>query len=120
LRGNSGGDSARQMYRVLARVVWIDEELSAAEYQFLEEFRVELGLEPEQAEQIQREFAPGGAIDYLHSLEEVYQDGVLDDWEREHLERVAATHKLDPNLKVKLESAYVGYRETLPQVVAAS
>jgi hypothetical protein len=106
LRGAHEADSAeraRQEYRILCAGAYLDGVVNLRERALLEKKRLELGVNAEVAEQIERECAPESVVEYCRLIEGVLVDGVISERERKFLQQKAEHLGVDPWVAEQVE-----------------
>ncbi len=108
VRGHDHADAqAKHHFLLVCRGAYLDHVVNRREREMLEQLRLELGLTYEEAEEIERECALPGVLEYQGLLEIVFLDGVIDERERTFLDRKAEALGLDPELVAHIEHAYL-------------
>lgn len=89
----------------MCRGAYIDHVVTYRERLALNQKRLELGLNVEEAELIEAECAPPGVMEYLHLAEFALADGTIDEKERSYLNRMREKLNIQDEVAREIEQA---------------
>lgn len=91
-----GVQRAKEEYRIFCVGAYLDEVMNVRERILLDKKRLELGLNTEEAESIERQCAPENIVEYTRLVEGALVDGIIDDAESVFLQKKAKKMNIDP------------------------
>lgn len=105
--GSADDVRARWEYLTICKGARIDGVVNSTERQHLEKLRLELGLDLDEAAEVERSAAPGRAVDYLHKVEDFLVDGLLSLAERRYLDNYREQLGLDESIARAIEASLI-------------
>lgn len=84
-RTGETADLNKLKYKAFCKAIWIDWEVTNLERDFLEEKRLEFGLNPQEADDIEQSVLPDGYQEYLNMTRMIMLDKKIDRYEQEFL-----------------------------------